>query len=101
MRHKKVNLINLPEPPESSDSAGTDDDPISTSTPTIEDEETQVSLIEREGQLVYEIKGKKKLRIFGLIPFNTDTTGYVSAETGIVVGQIESLLTRLLNLISL
>lgn len=117
MRHKKVNLINLPDDnPSGSDSAkpsndsdsssisagvGDGSNDNSTDSSELNEEETHVTLKERNGLLVYEIKGKKKLRVLGIIPVNVNTTGFVSAESGEVVDQEESIFTKLLNLISI
>lgn len=67
---------------------------------TSNDQEIEVSIVERDDELVYEIKGKRKVKILGFIPSQTSTTGYVSTETGEVVGEDISLFDRFLNLIS-
>jgi len=100
MSHKKVNLINVQPPDTGTDSADTNPDTNASSSAT-NTETTQVKLIEKDDQLVYEIKGKKKLKVFGIFPVSADTTGYVSAETGEVVSQEEPLLTKFLNILSL
>ncbi len=100
MSHKKVNLINVQPPDTGTDSADTNPDTNASSSAT-NTETTQVKLIEKDDQLVYEIKGKKKLKVFGIFTVSADTTGYVSAETGEVVSQEEPLLTKFLNILSL
>lgn len=100
MSHKKVNLINVQPPDTGTDSADTNPDTNASSSATNTDT-TQVTLIEKDDQLVYEIKGKKKLKVFGIFPVSAETTGYVSAETGEVVSQEEPLLTKFLNFLSL
>lgn len=99
MRNKKVNLINVPPTNTGSGSATTTPDSEATSSAQ-GSSETEVKLVEKDNKLVYEIKGKKKLKVLGFIPVETDTTGYVSAENGDVVGQDESPFTKFLNFIS-
>lgn len=97
IRHKKVDLINFEEPPIGSGSGETDN--TGTGSADLENN-TKIELVEYDNQIAYEIKGKKKLKLFGLIPVETDTTGYVSAETGDVIGQDEPLITRIFDLLS-
>lgn len=54
----------------------------------------------KDNEMVYELKGEKKFRIFGIIPVSTSTTAYVSAQSGNLVEQEQSLLTKLIKLIS-
>lgn len=98
MRHKKINLINFEEPPIGTGSGETDN----TGTGSAENIEDQadIELVEYENELAYEIKGKKKLKLLGLFDVTTPTTGYVSAETGEVVGQDEPLITQIFDLLS-
>lgn len=98
MKHKKINLVEPPDP-SGTPSAEQGDNTGSESAETSEDG-TQVSLIERDDQLVYEIKGKKKLKLLGFIPVTAPTTGYVSAETGDVVAEEKPLLTTILDILS-
>lgn len=128
LRHKKVELVGL-EPPDDGDGTGTDsaepdlEDPPGTESAdqefgitslvgNIEEEtndetvdetegEVEVEIVEKDNELVYEIKGKRKIKILGLIPSQTSITGYVSTETGDVVGEDVSLIDRFLNLISI
>lgn len=65
------------------------------------EEEVEVGIVEKNDELVYEIKGKRKVRILGFIPSQTSLTGYVSTETGDVVGEDVPLFDRFLNLISI
>lgn len=99
MRHKKINLINFEEP-DSTPSADTDEPGTSTSEGTLTEDETEINLVEYDDTVAYEIKGKKKLKFLGFFDVTTPTTGYVSAETGEVIGQDEPLITRLLDLLS-
>lgn len=54
----------------------------------------------KNNEMVYKLKGEKKFRIFGVIPVSTPATAYVSAESGKLVEQEQSLLTDLIRLIS-
>jgi hypothetical protein len=99
MRHKKINLLNFEEPGNGSGSAEPGDNTGTESAENTEDE-TQISLIEKDDELVYKIQGKKKLKLLGLFPVTTPTTGYVSAETGEVVDQEEPLITTILDFLS-
>jgi len=94
MRHKKVELLNV-EDTESSTSAS-----IANTDKKDDTEKTEIKLIEKDNELVYEIKGKKKLKALGFIPVTADTTGYISAETGDVISEDKPILTRILDFIS-
>lgn len=59
-----------------------------------------VQLEMHDGSLVYRIDGKKDLKLFGLIPVTTQTTAFVSPETGSIVSQNQSLLTNILRFFS-
>lgn len=98
MRHKKINLINF-EDQDGTPSAEPGDNTGTESAENTEDE-TQISLIEKDDELVYKIQGKKKLKLLGLFPITTPTTGYVSAETGEVVDQEEPLITKIFDFLS-
>lgn len=100
MRHKKVNLINFEDSNPGTPSGNTDNNVGSGSAENQTESQTKISLVNYKDQLAYEIKGKKKLSVLGIIPVNVDTTGYVSAETGDVIAQEEPFLTQLLNLLS-
>jgi len=60
----------------------------------------QISLEEENGQAIYKIPVKKHLKLLGIIPVTTDLTSFVSAESGSVIRDQESLLSRLLDLLS-
>ena len=62
--------------------------------------ESEISLEELDGQIVYKIPAKKHLKVLGFIPISTDLTGYVSAETGIFLEERQSFWARLLDLLS-
>lgn len=62
--------------------------------------ESQIELEEKNGQAVYKIKALKHHRLFGFIPLSTQLTGYVSAETGNLLEETQSLLARLIDLLS-
>ena len=64
-------------------------------------DESEIELENREDQVVYKIKGKKEHKLIGFIPVKTETTAYVSAENGEVVAKDESLLSKLIDYISL
>ena len=59
-----------------------------------------IELTVRDGKVVYEIDGKKKSRLFGFIPVDTKIKAFVSAETGNVVAKQESILSRVVDLLS-
>lgn len=61
---------------------------------------TSVRLETQNGLPVYRVEGEKQVRIFGFIPATMSTTAFVSADTGAVVSQQETLLNILLKLIS-
>jgi hypothetical protein len=113
LRHKKIELIS-PEPPDDGDEDETGTESADAGFVGIQSvgenlegiaketgAEAEVEIIERNNELVYEIKGKRKVRVLGFIPAETSLTGYVSTETGEVVGESQPLFDRLLNLISL
>lgn len=60
-----------------------------------------VALGEKNGALVYEIAGLRDHRLLGFIPVTTPVSVVVSAETGGVVTQEQSLLTTIVDLLSL
>ncbi|MBI2020752.1 hypothetical protein HYS94_05085 [Candidatus Daviesbacteria bacterium] len=86
--------------PTSTPSASPTEEPIATESAQLTILESQISLEEDQGQIVYKIPAKKHLKVFGLIPITTDLTGFVSAETGALLREQESLLARLLDLLS-
>lgn len=51
-------------------------------------------------ELVYEVNGEKTYKILGLVPVVTSSTAFVSAQSGKVVAQNQSLLTSFINLLS-
>lgn len=59
-----------------------------------------ITLGERAGAPVYEIIGLKDQKLLGFIPVTTQTTVFVSAQTGEVVAQEQSLLTNIIDLLS-
>lgn len=65
-----------------------------------EQQDSEIELENRNDQVVYKIKGKKEHKLIGFIPVKTETTAYVSAENGEVVAKDESLLSKLIDLIS-
>ena len=52
------------------------------------------------GNLVYEVKGNKKEKFFGLVPVTLPRTVTVSALSGVVLSQTESMLTTILGFFS-
>jgi len=58
------------------------------------------SLEDKNGELIYKVKGQKKLSLFGFIPLNVPATVDVSANTGEAVSQETSLLTDILSFFS-
>lgn len=74
--------------------------PVATESANITVLENQISLEDDNGQPVYKIPAKQQLRLLGLLPITTDLTGYVSAQTGAIIREQQSLLARLLALLS-
>lgn len=74
--------------------------PIATESAGVTVLEDQISLEETEGQITYKIPAKKKLKLLGFIPVTTDFTSFVSAETGALIKEQESLLSRILDTLS-
>ncbi len=56
-----------------------------------------VKLEEKNGVLVYKVKGTKTHKLLGFIPIKTGVEAFVSAENGQVVESTDSLLGRILN----
>ncbi len=54
----------------------------------------------RDGEIVYKIDGVKTHRLLGLIPVDTQTTAFVSADTGTVVAQERSILANIIDFLS-
>lgn len=59
-----------------------------------------VSLIERDGMLIYEVDGVREYKLLGLIPLKSKVKAFVSAENGQVIGTEQSLFGRFLNRIA-
>ncbi len=59
-----------------------------------------IALGERNGVPIYEINGLKDHRLLGFIPVTTSVTVVVSAETGQLVTQEQSLLATIVDLLS-
>ncbi len=89
-----------PSTPTASPSGSPDEEPIATESANVTILEDKISLEEENGQIIYKIPAKKHLRLFGLIPVTTDLTGIVSAQTGVLIEEKQSLLSRILNLLS-
>jgi hypothetical protein len=81
-------------------SAAPEEEPIASGSADISVLENQVSLEEENGQMVYRIPSKKKLKLLGIIPITTDLTGIVSAQTGVLIEERQSFLSRILDLLS-
>lgn len=63
-------------------------------------EQSEIELENRNDQVVYKVKGRKEHKLIGLFPVKTETTAYVSAESGEVVAKDESLLSKLIGILS-
>lgn len=74
--------------------------PIATGSADITVLESQITLDEENGQIVYKILAKKQLKLFGFIPITTDLTGFVSAQSGALLEEKESLLAKILSKLS-
>lgn len=59
-----------------------------------------VDLENRNNEMVYKVAGIKIQKLFGLIPVSVPTTAYVSAKTGNLVTQEQSVLANLIQLLS-
>lgn len=59
-----------------------------------------VTLVEKDGVLVYEIDGVREHKLFGFIPLKSKVKAFVSAENGQVVKTETTLLGRILNRIA-
>lgn len=79
-----TNVVNLIE---ASESAG-----VSTAGP--------IKLVIKDNEAVYEINGVKTYKVLGFIPVNSKVKAFVSAENGDVVSKEESILSRLLDILS-
>lgn len=88
LRVGKVNVINTSPPP-------------ATESATLTPFETVAELEVRNDEVVYRIKGAKKQRFLGIIPVTTDVTSFVSAESGEPVGEEQSLIAAVVDLLSL
>lgn len=76
--------------PTATPSATPEEEPIASDSADITVLENQISLEEENGQIVYKIPAKKKLKLFGFIPVTSDLTGFVSAQTGILIEERQS-----------
>lgn len=56
-----------------------------------------ITLIEKDGMLVYVIDGVREYRFLGFIPAKSKVKAFVSAENGQVIKTEQSLLGRILN----
>lgn|GEM_PF-5827812 len=81
-------------------SATPEGEPIASESADITILEDQISLDEENAQVVYKIPAKKHLKLLGFIPVTTDLTGIVSAQTGAFIEERQSLLSRILDLLS-
>lgn len=61
---------------------------------------SQINLVEENGQPVFQINGVSDQKLLGIIPLTIHKTANVSAQTGQVVSQNESLGQQLLDLLS-
>lgn len=59
-----------------------------------------IALSERSGQVVYEINGLREQKLLGFIPITVSTKVFVSAETGQMVAQEQSLVASIVDLLS-
>lgn len=87
-------------PPPSATPSGSPEEPISSESANLTVLENKISLEEEKGQIVYKIPAKKQLKLFGFIPITTDLTGVVSAQTGVLIEEKESLLSKIINILS-
>ena len=59
-----------------------------------------ITLIEKDGLLVFEIDGVREYKLLGFIPIKSKVKSFVSAENGQVIKTEQSLLGRILNKIA-
>lgn len=62
--------------------------------------ENEITLEEKDGQVIYKVPAKKHLKLLGFIPITTNLTGFVSAENGSLIEEQQSLLSRVLDFLS-
>lgn len=67
----------------------------------VDDGTRHVELTEENGNLVYEIEGKKNHKLFGVFPVATDRSVKVSALTGEVLSKTETVFATILDALSL
>ncbi|MBI2593953.1 hypothetical protein HYW44_04920 [Candidatus Daviesbacteria bacterium] len=65
-----------------------------------EDGEDSVEIETRNDELVYKIKGEKSHKFLGFIPLKTAITAFVSAQTGQLTAEEQSLFSRFIDQIS-
>lgn len=58
-------------------------------------------IVERNNKLVYKIKGTRRHKVFGFIPFNQPVTAYVSTEDGSPIEKEQSIFANVIDAISL
>ena len=86
--------------PISTPSASPTEEPIATESAEITILESQITLEEKDGRVVYKIPAKKHLKILGLIPVDVNLTGFISADSGELLGEQRSILARILDFLS-
>lgn len=59
-----------------------------------------VELTLRDNELVYKVKAERGQKLFGVFPIAASETAYISAQTGDMVAQTQTLLARFLNFFS-
>ena len=59
-----------------------------------------ITLVEKDGMLLYEIDGVREYKLLGFIPLKSKVKAFVSAENGQVIKTEQSLLGRILNRIA-
>lgn len=62
--------------------------------------EENIEIEERNDELVYKVKGEKDHKFLGFIPLKTAITAFVSAQTGELTAQEQSLLSRIISQLS-
>jgi len=65
-----------------------------------DEEEENVEIEERNDELVYKVKGEKDHKFLGFVPLKTAVTAFVSAQTGELTAQEQSLLSRIISQLS-
>ena len=65
-----------------------------------DDGEENIEIEQRSDELVYKVKGEKDHKFLGFIPLKTKITAFVSAQTGELTAEEQSILSRIISQLS-